>query len=409
MRSEIKLFTEFRLRGLSLKNRIVISPMCTYSAENGVLQPFHHAHYSNFAMGGAGLVMIEQTSITRRGRVSNGDLGLWEDSQIIGMRALVSHLKSYGAKVGIQLNHGGRKSSMQRAFRGNGPLTDRDLAMGEERWTPLAPSALPLAEGWLVPEETNLEQLEGLRLAWVAAAKRAVLAGFDLIEIHMAHGYLLQNFLSPLANKRNDDYGGSLENRMRFPLEVVRAVRGVIPDNMPLFARISATDWIEGGWTIDDSLVLAKALQEAGVDVIDCSSGGNMHAGATNSNLGRGPGYQVPFAARIRAEVGIPTAAVGLIRSPQFAERILQEEKADLICIGRQALFDPFWPHHAAEALGVNTDFSDWPPQYGWWLEKWKRALSSNGETPMGPEVFPENSAVAARLARSISNQQAPT
>jgi 2,4-dienoyl-CoA reductase-like NADH-dependent reductase (Old Yellow Enzyme family) len=400
----IKLFSEFSLRSVTLKNRIVISPMGTYSAENGNLQPFHHTHYASFAMGGAGLVMIEQTSITRRGRVTNGDPGLWQDSHIGGMRQLVSHMKSYGAKAGIQLNHGGRKSSMQRAFRGNGPLTDADLAMGEERWTPMAPSALSLGEGWLTPEAITLEELDGLRKAWAAAARRAVLAGFDLIEIHMAHGYLLQNFLSPLANQRDDDYGGSLENRMRFPLEVVRAVRAVVPQSMPLFARISATDWMEGGWTVEDSLVLARALSEAGIDLVDCSSGGNLRSGATNSSLGRGPGYQVPFAERIRAETGVPTAAVGMIRTPEFAEQIVRGGRADLICLGRQALFDPFWAHHAAEALGVNDGFSEWTPQYGWWLNKWSRALAANGETPMGPEVFPEP-AVAAAGGRSRSSR----
>lgn len=399
MPTNVRLFSEFKLRGVTLKNRIVISPMGTYSAEDGQLQPFHHTHYANFAMGGAGLVMVEQTSITRRGRVTNGDPGLWDDSQIAGMRSIVSHMKSYGAKTGIQLNHGGRKGSMQRAIRGNGPLTERDLAMGEEQWVPLAPSALPLGEGWLTPEPISLDHLDGLRSAFVAAAKRAMLAGFDLIEIHMAHGYLLQNFLSPLANQRTDDYGGSLENRMRFPLEVVRAVRKVIPDSMPLLARISATDWIDGGWTMEDSVVLARALSDAGVDLVDCSSGGNLRIGATNSSLGRGPGYQVPFAEQIRKEIGIPTAAVGMIRTPEFAEAILQEDRADLICLGRQALFDPFWAHHAAEALGVNRDFSGWPPQYGWWLEKWGRALSSNGEKPLGPEVFPTAAVVKSQAS----------
>lgn len=388
MGSQVKLFCDFSLRGVTLKNRVVISPMGTYSAENGRLQPFHHAHYANFAMGGAGLVMIEQTSVTRRGRVTNGDPGLWEDGQIGDLRALVGHIKSYGAKAGIQLNHGGRKSSMQRAFRGNGPLAERDLAMGEESWVPLAPSALPLGEGWPTPEAITAGQLDGLRDAFAAAARRAVLAGFDLIEIHMAHGYLLQNFLSPLANRREDAYGGSLENRMRFPLEVARAIRGLVPSSMPLFARISATDWIEGGWTIEDSLVLARALAEAGIDLVDCSSGGNLRVGATNASLGRGPGYQVPFSHRIRSETGIATAAVGMIRTPEFAERILQEGKADLICIARQALFDPFWARHAAETLGVNDDFADWPPQYGWWLEKWGRALAANGESPTGAENF---------------------
>ncbi|WP_312529325.1 NADH:flavin oxidoreductase/NADH oxidase [Paracoccus sp. (in: a-proteobacteria)] len=389
MTHSTKLFSQITFRGVTLKNRVVISPMGTYSAENGILQPFHHTHYPAFAMGGAGLVMVEQTSITRQGRITNGDLGMWADSQIEGMRALTSHVKSYGAKIGIQLNHGGRKCAMQRAFRGNGPLTERDLASGEEIWTPLAPSAIPLGEGWQVPEEITLGQLDGLRDAWVAAARRAVLAGFDLIEIHMAHGYLLQNFLSPLANQRSDGYGGDLDSRMRFPLEVVRAIRAVVPQSMPLFARISATDWIEGGWTLEDSIVLSQELKAAGIDVIDCSSGGNLRTGATNASLGRGPGYQVPFAESIRNRVGIATAAVGMIRTAQFAESILQEGRADLICIARQALFDPFWAHHAADALGVNHGFADWPAQYGWWLEKWAKALQANGETPNGPEVFP--------------------
>jgi len=388
MSKDIKLFSSLTLRGVTLKNRIAISPMGTYVSENGYIQPFHHTHYANFAMGGAGLVMVEQTSVTRRGRVTNGDPGLWEDGHIAGFRQLASHVKSYGAKIGVQLNHGGRKSSMQRAFRGNGPLTEKDIAMGEETWVPLAPSALPLDSDWLVPEPMTLEHIEGVRNAWAAAAKRAYLAGFDLIEVHMAHGYLLQNFLSPLANHRTDSYGGTLENRMRFPLEVVRAVRAVVPDSMPIFVRISATDWIEGGWTLADSVVFSRALKAEGVDLIDCSSGGNLRSGATNSSLGRGPGYQVPFAHRIRQELMMPTAAVGMIRTPEFAERILQEERADLIFIARQALFDPFWAHHAAELLGVTDGFKDWPPQYGWWLEKWAKALASNGEVPMGPENF---------------------
>lgn len=393
MSKDVKLFSPLNLRGVTLKNRVAISPMGTYVSENGYIQPFHHAHYANFAMGGAGLVMVEQTSVTRRGRVTNGDPGLWEDGQVAGFRALVSHVKSYGAKIGIQLNHGGRKSSMQRAFRGNGPLTDKDVAMGEEKWVPLAPSALPLDSDWIVPEAMTAEHIEGVRNAWAAAAKRAYMAGFDLIEVHMAHGYLLQNFLSPLANHRTDSYGGTLENRMRFPLEVVRAVRAIVPSSMPIFVRISATDWIEGGWTLDDSVIFSRELKREGVDLIDCSSGGNLRTGATNSSLSRGPGYQVPFSHRIRTELKMPTAAVGMIRTPAFAEKILQEEKADLIFIARQALFDPFWTHHAAQVLGVNNGFADWPPQYGWWLEKWAKALATIDETPMGPENFSRGAA----------------
>ncbi|WP_454915994.1 NADH:flavin oxidoreductase/NADH oxidase [Xanthobacter sediminis] len=388
MSQSVKLFEPLKIRGVELKNRIALSPMATYSAQEGYLLPFHHTHYGKFAMGGAGLVMIEQTSVVRGGRITNGDPGLWEDGQVEGMRRLVLHLKSFGARTAIQINHGGRKSGQQRAFRGNGPLTDCDLAAGEECWPAYAPSALPLAEGWPVPVAMTREHLEGTRAAFVAAARRALLAGFDIIELHMAHGYLLQNFLSPLANAREDEYGGSLENRMRFPLEVVRAVRAVMPDSTPLFVRISASDWMDGGWTLDDSVVFSALLKDAGVDLVDCSSGGNMRTGATNSNLSRGPGYQVPFADRIRREAGVPTAAVGMIRTPEFAEGILQRGQADLICIGRQMLFNPFWAHHAAEALGVDGDFSQWPAQYGWWLEKWAHSLHRNGETPMGAEVF---------------------
>ncbi|MGH6861186.1 MAG: NADH:flavin oxidoreductase/NADH oxidase, partial [Phyllobacterium sp.] len=294
------LFQPRSFRGVTLKNRVVVSPMGTYAAEDGRLSPFQFAHYERMAMGGAGLTIMEQTFVTRAGRVSNGDPGLWADSHIEPMARLVSEMKRYGAKTAIQISHGGRKGGQQRAFEGNGPISERNLAAGDERLHPMGPSAIALSEGWPTPIEMSGEQIEGVIDAFAAGARRALLAGFDLLELHLAHGYLLQSFLSPLANQRSDRWGGSLENRMRLPLAVVARLRSLMPDSMPLFARLSVTDWMDGGWTADDSIVFAAELKEAGVDLIDCSSGGNMRAGATNSNLARGPGYQVALSERLR-------------------------------------------------------------------------------------------------------------
>ncbi|MFB8342813.1 NADH:flavin oxidoreductase/NADH oxidase [Brucella cytisi] len=384
------LFQPRTFRGVTLKNRVVVSPMGTYAAENGRLTPFQFAHYERMAMGGAGLVIMEQTFVTRAGRVSNGDPGLWADSHIEPMARLVSEMKRYGAKTAIQISHGGRKGGQQRAFEGNGPISERNLAAGDEQLYPMGASAISLSEGWLTPVEMSEAQIEGILDAFAAGARRALLAGFDLLELHLAHGYLLQSFLSPLANQRQDRWGGSLENRMRLPLAVVARLRDLMPDSMPLFARLSVTDWMDGGWTEDDSIVFTRELKAAGVDLIDCSSGGNMRAGATNSNLARGPGYQVALSERLRREAEIATAAVGMIRTAAYAESILLQQKADLICIGRQMLFNPFWVRHAAWELGLDQNFSTWPEPYGWWLDKWARALAANGEDPLGAEVFPE-------------------
>jgi 2,4-dienoyl-CoA reductase-like NADH-dependent reductase (Old Yellow Enzyme family) len=369
-----------RLRQVEVKNRVVVSPMGMYAAEDGYVTPFHLVHYGAFAMGGAGLVFMEQTSVTRDGRISSGDPGMWEDGQIAGLAEIVRFLQSKGAKAGIQLNHGGRKCCQRRAADGGGPMTERAMAAGEERWRPIGPSAKAFADGWQTPIAMTPDHIEGVRDAFVAACRRAVLAGFDVIELHMAHGYLLQSFLTPLANERADAYGGSLENRMRFPLEVAAAVRGAIPASMPLFARISVTDWVEGGWTPDESVVFARALKAVGVDLIDCSSGGNMLAGATNASLSRGRGYQVQFSERIRSEADVPTGAVGMIRTPGYAEDVLRSGKADLVFLGRQLLFNPFWAHHAAEHFGLTDGFERWPSQYGWWLNKWSGAVRAEGE-----------------------------
>lgn len=375
------LFTPLKIRDVTIRNRIVISPMAMYCAENGLLNDFHAHHYAKFAMGGAGIVFVEQASVIRDGRITNGCLGIWSDEHAQAMRSLVAFMKSQGSTPALQIAHGGRKSSTQRAWEGNGPLTQENIDNGSETWTPVGPSSTPFAEGWLKPRALEVKDIKVLTMAFRDAAQRAVDVGFEIIEIHMAHGYLLQSFLSPLANKRNDEYGGSLINRMRFPLEVARAVRDVIPEGTPLFVRISAVDWIEGGWEIEDSIELSRHLKEIGVDVIDCSSGGNLVAGATNSNLKREPGYQAEFSRRIKAEVDIRTEAVGLIRTPKLAEELLQNNFADLIAIGRQALFNPFWPHQAAEQMGVNESFADWPHQYTWWLSKWKSGLAANGES----------------------------
>ncbi len=373
------LFEPLKIRGVNLKNRLVISPMCTYSAEDGVVTDWHFAHLSGFAMGGAGLVFTEATAVSPEGRITHGDTGLWSDAQIDGWRPITKFLKDQGAAPAMQIGHAGRKASMQRPWHGNGPMDDTDAARGEVPWNVIAPSPIALDDGWLVPRQLDQADMNTLSQQFADTAKRALEAGFEAIEVHSAHGYLLQTFLSPLGNKRNDAFGGDLEGRMRFPLQCVEAVRAAWPEDKPLFVRISSVDGIEGGWTIEDSLLYASALRERGVDVIDCSSGGQSAKGATNANLARGPGFQVPFAERIRAESDIMTQAVGLILSPEQAEEILQEGRADLVAIGREALEDPFWPNHAAYKLRADRDFEAWTPQYGWWLNKREDGLRRSG------------------------------
>lgn len=371
------LFTPFKLRDLTLPNRIVVPPMAQYSAVNGVANDFHLVHYGKFALGGAGTVFIEATGVNDEGRITNGCLGLWNDEQQRAFEPIVRMLKSHNTIPAIQIGHGGRKAGMQRPWFGNGPLNAQDLARGEKQWVPLGPSAVPLSDGWPVPKQMDAADLARTRDDFAAAARRAMQAGFEIVEIHMAHGYLLHSFLSPLSNFRQDAYGGDLQDRMRFPLEVTEAVRAALPAGTPLFVRISCEDGIDGGWTMDDSVVLARELRARGVDVIDCSSGGNTPKGATNSNLHRAPGYQVPFATRIRGEAGIMTEGVGLIRDPDHAEKLLQDHAADLIGIGRQFLFDPFWGLHASHHFGIDPDFTSWPHQYAWWLEKWDKGIKT--------------------------------
>jgi 2,4-dienoyl-CoA reductase-like NADH-dependent reductase (Old Yellow Enzyme family) len=375
--AELLLFNPLTLREVTLRNRLVVSPMCQYSATDGLANDWHLVHLGRFALGGAGLVFVEATAIRAEGRITHGDVGLWSDAHIPPLKRVAAFLKAHGAMPAIQLAHAGRKASMQRPWHGNGPLDASDRARGEEAWPIVAPSPLPLEAGWLMPAALDVGDLAALREDWRRAALRALEAGFEVMEIHGAHGYLLQSFLSPLGNHRNDAYGGDRAGRMRFPLEVAETVRAAWPTERPVFFRVSAVDGIEGGWTLEDTVVLARELKERGIDVIDCSSGG-IAGSATATRVPRVPGFQVPFAERVRREVGIATMAVGLILEPQQAEAILEQGQADLIAIGREALFDPNWPLHAERALSPESaDFAHWPVQAGWWLDRRERGLQA--------------------------------
>ena len=377
MASRPRLFTPIALRGVTLKNRVVISPMCQYSAVDGHASDWHLVHLGRFALGGAAMVFTEATAVEARGRITHGDLGLWSDEQVPGLRRIATFLREHGSVPAIQLAHAGRKASMQRPWHGNGPLDEHDRARGDLPWQIVAPSALPLDEGWLTPHELSVAEIGALQQSWRAAALRALEAGFEALELHSAHGYLGHEFLSPLSNRRSDGYGGDLAGRMRFTLELAETVRAAWPADKPLFVRISSVDGLDGGWTIEDSVVLARELAAREVDVIDCSSGG-LAGSATAARIKRGPGFQVPYAERVRREAGVKTMAVGLILEPAQADAILEAGQADLIAIGREALYDPSWALHAEGALGVQGEFESWPVQAGWWLERRRRTMARN-------------------------------
>ena len=362
------LFRPLRLRGIETRNRVVISPMCQYAAHDGHLDDWHLVHLGRFAIGGAGIVFTEATAVQKRGRITHGCPGLWADNQIPGHARIAQFALRNGAIPAIQLGHAGRKAGMQRPWFGNGPLGAADFARGDMPWTPVAPSPVPVAEGWPVPDELAAAEIAALIEDYVAAARRAREAGYRIAEIHGAHGYLVHSFLSPLSNRRTDAYGGDLAGRMRLALEIAEAVRAAWPEDLPLFFRTSAVDGVPGGWSLDDTVVLARALKRIGVDVIDCSSGGIAGAATAAAGQKRQPGFQVPYADRVRAEAGLPTMAVGLITHPVQAETILAEGRADLVAIAREALVDPMWALHAARDLGHDTDFATWPEQSGWWL-----------------------------------------
>ncbi|HSI90027.1 MAG TPA: NADH:flavin oxidoreductase/NADH oxidase [Adhaeribacter sp.] len=351
------LFSPLRIKSIELKNRIVVSPMCQYSSENGFANDWHLVHLGSRAVGGAALVIAEATAVSPEGRITPADLGIWQDEHIDFLQRITAFITANGAVPGIQLAHAGRKASKSEPWNGN-----QHLSPAEGGWEDIfAPSAIPLNEETPPPVALSLDQIKKVVQDFKAGAKRALAAGFNVIEIHAAHGYLLHEFLSPLTNQRSDDYGGSFENRTRLLTEVVIAIREVWPDDLPLFVRISATDWVEeqhpDSWTLPQSVELAKKLKDLGVDVIDCSSGGNVPV----QQIKPGPGYQTPFAQEIRTQTGVLSGAVGLITSPQQADHIIRTGQADLVLIAREFLRDPYFPLTAASALRQETQ---WPVQY---------------------------------------------
>lgn len=346
------LFEPISLRDVTMRNRIAVSPMCEYSAVDGMPQPWHMVHLGSRAVGGAGLVLTEATAVEARGRISPADTGIWNDEQADAWAPIVDFMQAQGAVPGIQLAHAGRKASTAPPWS-----KPTRVEVGEGGWTPVDPSALAYSDEYPQPEALNASGIAEVIEAFRAATKRSIDCGFRVIEIHAAHGYLLHQFLSPLSNHRDDAWGGSFENRIRLTREVVAAARSVMPEGLPLLVRISATDWVEGGWDIEQSVELCRLLKNEGVDLIDVSSGGLSR----DQSITLGPGYQVPFAARIRRETGIATGAVGLITEPRQAEAIVASGEADMILLARELLRDPYWPRRAARELGVEIDA---PKQY---------------------------------------------
>jgi 2,4-dienoyl-CoA reductase-like NADH-dependent reductase (Old Yellow Enzyme family) len=347
-----RLFSPLTLRGVTFRNRIFVSPMCQYSCTDGVPGDWHLVHLGSRAVGGAGLVMVEATAVTPEGRISPADTGLWNDAQANAFKRISSVIASQGSIPGIQLAHAGRKASTTPPWEGGHPIKASDGG-----WQPVAPSLLAFAPGYAVPRELSPAEIENLVMKFAEATGRALEAGFKVVEVHMAHGYLLHEFLSPLSNHRQDEFGGSLEARLKFPLNVAAAVRKVWPDSLPVFVRISATDWMDGGWDLPQSVVFARRLRETGIDLIDCSSGGMV----PDAKIPAGPGFQVPFSAAIRRDARIATGAVGLITDAHQAEQTLVCGDADAVFLARAMLRDPYWPLHAAQELGVEVP---WPVQY---------------------------------------------
>lgn len=365
------LFSPLTLRSLTLKNRAIVAPMCQYSAQHGFANDWHLVHLGRFALGGFALVIVEATGVVPEGRISYADLGLWDDAQIAPLKRITDFLRANGAASGIQLAHAGRKASSPVPWRGGFTETeDEKKALAFESWTPVAPSAEKHSASYTLPHELDRAGMDRIRDGFVAATRRAETAGFDMIELHAAHGYLLNQFLSPMANHRTDDYGGSLENRLRFPLEVARAVRAAWPDHKPAFARISVTDWIEGGATVDDNIAVAAALKDAGYDLIHCTS-----SGFDGAKIPVAPLYQAPLAGAIRMGADMPTAAVGLITKPGEAEQLLESGTCDLVALARQALDDPNWPLHALRELESGDVYGAWPKQAGYAIRNKDKAL----------------------------------
>jgi 2,4-dienoyl-CoA reductase-like NADH-dependent reductase (Old Yellow Enzyme family) len=346
------LFSPLIIRGVTLRNRIAVSPMCEYSSDDGFANDWHLVHLGSRAVGGAGLVITEAAAIEPRGRISPADLGIWKDAHIEMLARIARFIRERGAAPGIQLAHAGRKGSTRVPWEGGAVITQ-----SEGGWQTVAPSPIAFRPGEPVPAELSKSDIRAIVDAFAAATRRAVAAGFQIVEIHAAHGYLIHEFLSPLSNHRADEYGGAFDGRIRLALEVAGAVRGAWPDSLPLFMRISAVDWMDGGWQIEDSVELARRLRPLGVDLIDCSSAGNV----PNAKVQVGPAYQTPFAERIRRESGILTGAVGMITEPRQADAIVRAGQADIVLLARELLRDPYWPLHAAKTLGASAAV---PKQY---------------------------------------------
>ena len=347
MTNQPHLFSPLTIRGVTLRNRIAVSPMCEYSSDDGFANDWHLVHLGSRAVGGAALVMTEATAVTAEGRITPGDLGIYKDEHVANLARIVGFVKRHGAVPGMQLAHAGRKGSCHVPWASGSPLRPEEGA-----WRTVAPSPLPFRSGEPAPAELSRAEIRAILDAFAAAARRALAAGFEVLEIHGAHGYLINEFTSPLSNQRTDEYGGSFENRIRFALAVTAAVRSAWPEHLPLFMRISATDWKEGGWTLDDSVALAPLLKDRGADLIDCSSGGLV----PDAQVQTGPAYQTPFAERIRRETGVLTGAVGLITEAAQADEIIRSGRADLVLLAREFLRDPYWPLHAARNLGVDLN-----------------------------------------------------
>jgi 2,4-dienoyl-CoA reductase-like NADH-dependent reductase (Old Yellow Enzyme family) len=350
----VDALTPLTIRGVTLPNRVGMAPMCQYSAQDGYPNDWHFVHLGSRAAGGCGLIFVEATAVQPEGRITPGDTGLWDDDHQEAFARIARFIASQGTIPGIQLAHAGRKASCQVPWLGGAPL-----GAAEAAWQTLAPSAIPFAAGHSIPKAASLADIRNIVELFAAATKRAIAAGFQVIELHAAHGYLLHEFLSPLSNQRTDQYGGSLENRMRLVLETAESMRGVMPESLPLFVRLSCTDWTEGGWDLPQSIELAKQLKSRGVDVIDCSSGAIVPV----AKIPVGKGYQVPFAAAIKREAGIRTAAVGMITEPLYANEVVVEGQADIVLIGRELLREPYFVHRISTALNEEPK---WPTPYGY-------------------------------------------
>lgn len=378
------LFTPIQLRGLVARNRVVVSPMSQYLAKDGAPTDWHLVHLGKFAMGGAGIVFVEETSIEQAARKTYSCPGIYNDEQVRAWRRITDFLHEQGALTAIQLGHAGRKVSTKAPWEGFAALTEEDAKAGKAPWRGYAPSAVPVKPGGPVPIEMDVSDIRRVVQAHVDACRRSLDAGFDIVEIHGAHGYIIQQFLSPITNLRKDAYGGDLQGRMRFCLEIVEAVRAAWPQDRPVFFRTSCLDGKGGAWDLEDTLALARELKARGVDVVDCSSGG-IEGPLTLALVPRVPGYHIPFAERIRREVGIATMAPGLITQARQAEDYLQEGKTDLIALARELMWDPNWPVHAAKELGVADPLALLPKTYAWWLRRREEVRSLSADPSRAP------------------------